>query len=61
MQPTDTNVNLIQKHPRRHNQNNIYPNKEMATHSSILTWKIPWREEPGRLYNAWDCKEYDMT
>ena len=21
----------------------------MATHSSILTWKIPWREEPGRL------------
>ena len=23
--------------------------KEMATHSSILTWKIPWMEEPGRL------------
>ena len=23
--------------------------KEMATHSSILAWKIPWREEPGRL------------
>ena len=23
--------------------------KEMATHSSILAWEIPWREEPGRL------------
>ena len=22
---------------------------EMATHSSILAWKIPWIEEPGRL------------
>jgi len=21
----------------------------MATHSSILAWKIPWTEEPGRL------------
>ena len=23
--------------------------KEMATHSSILAWKIPWAEEPGGL------------
>ena len=23
--------------------------KEMETHSSILAWKIPWKEEPGRL------------
>ena len=23
--------------------------KEMTTHSSILTWTIPWMEEPGRL------------
>ena len=23
--------------------------KEMATHSIILAWKIPWMEEPGRL------------
>ena len=23
--------------------------KEMATYSSILTWEIPWMEEPGRL------------
>ena len=23
--------------------------KEMATHSSTLAWRIPWMEEPGRL------------
>ena len=23
--------------------------KEMATHSSTLAWKIPWTQEPGRL------------
>ena len=23
--------------------------KEMATHSSTLAWKIPWTEKPGRL------------
>ena len=23
--------------------------KSMATHSSILAWRIPWTEEPGRL------------
>ena len=23
--------------------------KEMETHSSVLAWKIPWTEEPGRL------------
>ena len=26
--------------------------KEMATHSSILAWEIPWTEEPGRLHGA---------
>ena len=25
--------------------------KEMATHSSILAWKIPWTEEPGGLHS----------
>ena len=35
--------------------------EEMATHSSILAWKIPWMEEPGRLYSPWGCKELDMT
>ena len=29
--------------------------EEMATHSSILSWRIPWTEEP------WGCKELDMT
>ena len=24
------------------------PEKEMAIHSSILAWEIPWREEPSR-------------
>ena len=27
--------------------------KKMATHSSILAWKIPWTEEPGRLQSIW--------
>ena len=26
--------------------------KEMATHSSILAWTIPWTEEPGGLYST---------
>ena len=34
--------------------------KEMATHSSILVWEIPWTEEPGG-YSPWGCKESDMT
>ena len=38
-----------------------YPlEKEMATHSSILAWKTPWTEEPGRL-QLWGRKELDMT
>ena len=37
-----------------------YPlEKEMATHSSILAWKTPWTEEPGRL-QLWGRKELDM-
>ena len=34
--------------------------KEMATHSSILAWRIPWMEEPGRLQSK-GCKELDTT
>ena len=26
--------------------------KEMATHSSILAWRVPWMEEPGRLQST---------
>ena len=33
--------------------------KEMATHSSILAWRIPWTEEPGGLYSPWGLKESD--
>ena len=29
--------------------------KEMATHSSILAWRIPWAEEPGG-YSPWSLK-----
>ena len=35
--------------------------KEVATHPSILAWRIPWREEPGRLYSPWGRKESDTT
>ena len=34
--------------------------KEMATRSSILAWRIPWTEEPGG-YGPWVCKKSDMT
>ena len=34
--------------------------EEMATHSSILTWRILWTEEPGGL-RSWGCKESDTT
>ena len=27
--------------------------EEMATHSSILVWRILWTEEPGRLQSIW--------
>ena len=33
----------------------------MATHSSILAWRVPSTEEPGGLYSPWDHKELDMT
>ena len=35
--------------------------KGMATYSNILAWRIPWAEEPGRLYSPWGHKESDMT
>ena len=36
--------------------------KGMATHSSILAWRIPWTEEPGRLHTTCGVgKELDMT
>ena len=34
--------------------------KEMATHSSILAWEIPWAEEPGKLQSI-GPQELDLT
>ena len=34
--------------------------KEMATHSSILAWEIPWTEEPDRV-ESMRSQESDMT
>ena len=34
--------------------------KGMATHSSILAWRIPWTEEAGGL-QSWGCEESDTT
>ena len=43
--------------------------EEMATHSSILAWKIPWTEEPGRLQamgsqgvkHNWETNQQQVT
>ena len=37
--------------------------EEMATHSSVLAWKVPWTEKPGReqALKPWGFKESDMT
>ena len=34
--------------------------KEVATHSSILAWEIPWTEEPRAIVHGF-AKELDMT
>ena len=33
--------------------------EEMAIHSRILAWRMPWTEEPGGLYSPWGRKEPD--
>ena len=64
-------VALMLKEPtcqcRRHKRCKFNPwvrkiplEKELATHSSILAWKIPWTEEPSEL-GPWSCKELDLT
>ena len=36
------------------------PEKGMATHSSILAWRTPWTEEPGRLQSiGWQRVRHD--
>ena len=34
--------------------------KEMATHSSTLAWKIPWMEEPGRLQSTGSQRDHGI-
>ena len=34
--------------------------EEMATHSTILAWEIPWTKKPGRLQSL-GLQELDMT
>ena len=47
----DTGLILGSEHPLE---------KKMATQPSILAWKIPWTEEPGRLQSM-GLQELDMT
>ena len=35
--------------------------KEMATHSSILAWTIPWTEEPGELESMWSQSQTGLS
>ena len=35
--------------------------KGRVTHSSILAWRIPWTEEPGRLQSMHGVEESEMT
>ena len=48
-------------HCRRYTRHGFSPlEKEMATHSSILAWEIPWTEEPGRIQSM-GSQESDRT
>ena len=38
----------------------VSPEEAVATHSSLLAWRIPWTEEPGGL-QSWGHKESDTT
>ena len=38
----------------------VHLDEEIATHSSILTWRIPWTEEPGRQ-QSWGHRESDTA
>ena len=61
-------VAQIVKNPPAMHETQVWPlgredplEKGMVTHSSILSWRIPWTEEPGRLHSPWGCKESDRT
>ena len=42
-------LSIMRETPVRYQGGEDLLEKEMATHSSILAWKIPWTEELGRL------------
>ena len=52
--PANANQSLIRGSGRS-------PEKEMATHSSILAWEVSWTGEAGRLESTGVAKESDMT
>ena len=52
-------VSLVPKNPPAMQETGVRslgqedpPEKEMATHSSILAWRMPWTEEPGGLQST---------
>ena len=52
-------VSLVAKNPPAMQETGVRslgqedpPEKEMATHSSILAWRMPWTEEPGGLQST---------
>ena len=49
MAQTDKNLPAMQKTRVQSLGQEDPLEKEMATHSSILAWRIPWTEEPGTL------------
>ena len=42
------------------NRSGRYPGEGNATQSTLLAWRIPWTEKPGR-YNLWGHKALDTT
>ena len=35
--------------------------KEMAIHSSVLAWRIPWTEKPGRIQSMWSQSQIQLS
>ena len=52
------NLSAVQQTPVRSLDGEYPLEKKMATHSSILAWEIPWREEPGRLQSMGSQKSW---
>ena len=61
MAQTGKNLSAMQEPPVQSLGQEDPLEKRMTTHSSILAWRIPWTEEPGRQYNPWGLKESDRT